>query len=103
MIVHDALLIGPSDLSFELGVPLQTFAPVMLDAIGATLSAADQAGISCAFASNVAAERLPELLDHRCNVLLQSTDLRMYLSAADATAQATRDGLAALSEQATGR
>jgi 4-hydroxy-2-oxoheptanedioate aldolase len=95
----DALLIGPSDLSFELGVPLQTFAPVMLDAIGATLTAADQAGISCAFAGNVAADRLPELLDRRCNVLLQSTDLRMYLAAADATAQASRDGLEALAAQ----
>jgi 2-keto-3-deoxy-L-rhamnonate aldolase RhmA len=96
----DALLIGPSDLSFELGEPLQTFAPVMIDAIGATLAAADRAGLSCAFASNVAAERLPELLDRRCNVLVQSTDLRIYLAAADATAAATWAGLDALREPA---
>jgi 4-hydroxy-2-oxoheptanedioate aldolase len=93
----DALLIGSSDLSFELGQPLQTFAPVMSDAIDATLAAAAAAGISCAFAGNVPAERLPELLDGRCNVLVQATDVRIYGAAADATADATRRGLTALS------
>jgi 4-hydroxy-2-oxoheptanedioate aldolase len=92
----DALLIGPSDLSFALGQPLQTFAPAMLDAINATLAAADDAGISCAFAGNVPAERLPELLDRRCNVLLQATDLRIYTAASDAAAAAARGGLEAL-------
>lgn len=99
----DAVLIGPSDLSFALGQPLQTFAPVMVDAINAILAAADDAGISCAFAGNVPAERLPELLDRRCNVLVQATDLRIYLAAADATAAATRDGLQALAEHAAPR
>jgi 4-hydroxy-2-oxoheptanedioate aldolase len=99
----DALLIGPSDLSFALGQPLQTFAPVMLDAVKATLAAAEDAGISCAFAGNVPADRLPELLDRRCNVLIQSTDARIYTAAADAAAAAARGGLDALDGPAASR
>jgi 4-hydroxy-2-oxoheptanedioate aldolase len=91
----DALLVGPADLSFELGLPLQPFAPEMRAAIARIEQAAEAAGTAFALASNVPPERVPELVGD-CRLLLQSTDLRLYAAAVDASAASAREAFAAL-------
>jgi len=92
----DALLVGPADLSFALGTPLDPSSAPMRLAIDATQAAASAAGIASGIASNVEPHLLGELVDDRCTLLLQSTDLRMYAAVADRTAAAARAALQAL-------
>ncbi|HEX6389943.1 MAG TPA: aldolase/citrate lyase family protein [Solirubrobacteraceae bacterium] len=91
----DCLLVGPADLSFELGVPLQSFARPLLAAIARSERAAAVAGVAFSLASNVPPARLAELVGD-CRLLLQGTDLRLYASAVDAAAADARGALAAL-------
>jgi 4-hydroxy-2-oxoheptanedioate aldolase len=91
----DGLLVGPADLSFSLGTPLDPFSPVMAAALARIDAAAHAAGTPLALASNVGAARLGELVS-RCALLLQGTDLRMYATAADTVAAGAREALAGL-------
>ena len=92
----DALVLGPADLSFALGTPLDPFSAPMRLAIDVTQAGASAAGIAFGIASNVSPDLLGDLVDDRCTLLLQGTDLRMYAAVADHTAAAARAALQAL-------
>jgi 4-hydroxy-2-oxoheptanedioate aldolase len=91
----DGLLVGPADLSFALGTPLDPFSPVMSAALARIGAAARATDTPLALASNVSGARLGELVP-RCALLLQGTDLRMYATAADTVANGAREALAGL-------
>jgi 4-hydroxy-2-oxoheptanedioate aldolase len=74
----DALLVGSSDLSVELGIPMQFDAEPLRSAIGAVQAACRNAGI----VSGVAGVRPPELLVEVCGrdstILIAGSDMATY-------------------------
>ncbi|MHB8489356.1 MAG: HpcH/HpaI aldolase family protein [Candidatus Dormibacteria bacterium] len=74
----DALLVGASDLSVELGVPVQYGSELVRDAIRSVQAACREAGV----VSGVAGVRPPELLVEVCGrdstILLAGSDMAAY-------------------------
>jgi 2-keto-3-deoxy-L-rhamnonate aldolase RhmA len=99
----DALLVGPSDLSFALGDPLNSTSPKIQAAIERVQHAASEAGIVAAFANNLPPENLHRLIDGRSTMVMQYSDLGMYSRAVDDMAKrvhsALRDGFEKLPDR----
>lgn len=89
----DAVLLGPADLSFDLERPLELHHDEMREAIAAVQAAAAEAEIAFAFAGNAPFGELSRLIDSRCTVLLQGTDLRIYSKAIDQLMAEARSAL----------
>jgi 4-hydroxy-2-oxoheptanedioate aldolase len=87
----DALLVGASDLSVELGVPVQYGSELVRDAIRSVQAACREAGV----VSGVAGVRPPELLVEVCGrdstMLLAGSDMAAYERSNREAAQNVRD------------
>jgi 2-keto-3-deoxy-L-rhamnonate aldolase RhmA len=80
----DAVVVGTADLSFALGVPLESGAPELLEAIGAVRAGSERAGVALGVAG--ALEDLPETALGGASILVHATDARICGKAVDATA-----------------
>jgi 4-hydroxy-2-oxoheptanedioate aldolase len=91
----DALVAGASDLSFDLGVPLQLAAPPVVDAVDAVRAAASTAGVAFGLAGSGDPTALAALAGPDASLVMCSVDVRLYASAVDAVAGALRATLSA--------
>jgi 4-hydroxy-2-oxoheptanedioate aldolase len=79
----DALVVGCSDLSLDLGVPGQLDAPALLDAVRAVQAAAAGAGVASGIAAACDAATLADMVDGRSTMVVYASDVRMYARAVD--------------------
>ena len=85
----DVLFIGPRDLSYDLGVPGDTTAPVFLDAVRRVLAAADRAGIAAGILAPDAGTAL-RYADEGFRFIGISSDATLLATVARQVAEATR-------------
>jgi 2-keto-3-deoxy-L-rhamnonate aldolase RhmA len=85
----DWLLVGISDLSFELGAPLQPQAPEVLAAVERVRAAAAAAGVRFGLAASGDEQALLEVLRMPLDMLLYSSDARIYAGAIAAAQELT--------------
>jgi 4-hydroxy-2-oxoheptanedioate aldolase len=90
----DALVLGPADLSFDLGVPLQLDAPIVRDAAAAVARAAGEAGRRFAVAGPPDVLDVLGLVAEQVSALVSSVDVRLYAGAVDRAAADARRALA---------
>ncbi len=90
----DWLLVGLADLSFELGVPLDTRSPEMRAAVERVREAAMQTGVGFGLAASGDEEALLPMLQRPLGMLLYSSDARLYAEAITVAQQTTVSALA---------
>jgi 4-hydroxy-2-oxoheptanedioate aldolase len=90
--VCDALVVGTSDLSFDLGAPMELHHPSLVEAIAAIRSAATAAGKGWGVAAGGATAALRRLAGEPGGTLIYASDVRLFAEAVDARARALRDG-----------
>jgi 4-hydroxy-2-oxoheptanedioate aldolase len=84
----DALVVGLSDLSLELGVPQELADPAVRDAVAAVRTAAHAAGVRFGLAGGGEPAALAALARDDDDLLIFSADVRIYSGAIDAAARA---------------
>jgi 4-hydroxy-2-oxoheptanedioate aldolase len=89
----DWLVVGLSDLSFELGAPLQPQAPEVLAAVERVRLAAAEADVRFGLAASGDEQALLEVLRRPLDMLLYSSDARIYASAIAAAHEVTASAL----------
>jgi 2-keto-3-deoxy-L-rhamnonate aldolase RhmA len=90
----DWLVVGISDLSFELGTPLQPQAPEVLAGVERVRAAAAQAGVRFGLAASGDERALFEAMQRPLDMLLYSSDARIYAGAIAAAHEVTAAALA---------
>jgi 4-hydroxy-2-oxoheptanedioate aldolase len=80
----DALVAGTADLSFSLGVPLDLYAPALLEAVVAIRRAAEEGGIAHGVAGVL--DGAPAAARDGASILVHATDARLCAAAVDAAA-----------------
>ena len=79
----DALVVGCSDLSLDLGVPGALDSPALLGAVRRVERAAADAQVACGVAAPSAAGALAALVAGGSTLFVYSSDVRIYASAVD--------------------
>jgi 4-hydroxy-2-oxoheptanedioate aldolase len=79
----DALIVGCSDLSLDLGAPGELESAPLLAAIRQVQQAAAGAGIASGIAAHGAPPVLARLLAGRSTIVVYSSDVRIYAQAVD--------------------
>jgi 4-hydroxy-2-oxoheptanedioate aldolase len=87
----DALVVGCSDLTLDLGVPGEPNSPALFDAVRRVQDAAGDAGIASGVAGAADASTLASLLAGGSTVVVYSSDVRIY-------ARAVEDAVATLDQ-----
>jgi 4-hydroxy-2-oxoheptanedioate aldolase len=77
----DGLIVGPADLSRDLGVPFDLTARELRKAIAAVQEAAARAGIVSGIAAAGEMEAIVDLMEGGCTLLAYSADVRLYAEA----------------------
>ncbi len=85
----DALVVGCSDLSLDLGVPGQLDSPALLEAVRRVERSAAEAQVACGVAAPSATGALAALVAGGSTLFVYSSDVRIYAKAVD-------DGVAGL-------
>lgn len=96
----DALIVGCSDLSLDLGVPLELDSSELRSAVGQVQRAASQAGIGSGVAAGGAPLAVAELAAGS-TILLYSADVRIYASAVNETVATVEAALTPVWQQET--
>jgi 4-hydroxy-2-oxoheptanedioate aldolase len=79
----DALVVGCSDLSLDLGVPGELDSPALLGAVRRVERAAAEAHVACGVAAPSATGALAALVTGRSTLFVYSSDVRIYARAVD--------------------
>jgi 2-dehydro-3-deoxyglucarate aldolase/4-hydroxy-2-oxoheptanedioate aldolase len=88
--VCDALVVGTSDLSFDLGEPLDSGNPRLGRAVAAVREAALEAGRGWGVASGGSPSRMRELAGSVGGTLIYGSDVRLFTEALDTLVTALR-------------
>lgn len=99
----DGLIVGPSDLAFDLGLEPGLTSPELLDAIDAVDAAAAAAGVQWGIAAGGDPQAVVRALGTRCSLLAYSADVRIYAQAIDHAAAAMREAWRASDPLPAGR
>ena len=87
----DALVVGCSDLSLELGVPGELGSGVLQAAVDEAAGAAAAAGIAFGIAAAAEPASVVALAAGRADLLVYSADTRLYSAAVDAAVESLQD------------
>jgi 4-hydroxy-2-oxoheptanedioate aldolase len=88
----DALVVGCSDLSLDLGVPYDLDAPSLRSAVASVADAATAAGLRYGVAGSSDAARVAAAAGGRADLLVLSVDSRIYSAALDAAVSMANGG-----------
>jgi 4-hydroxy-2-oxoheptanedioate aldolase len=87
----DGLIVGPSDLAFDLGLDGGLASHDLLDAIAAARTAAHEAGVICGLAAGGPVDAVLPALGEATTLLAYSADVRIYAQAIETAAISMAD------------